>query len=60
MGIPRVAEIEVLPQMPCEEGLDIDASGVWQPSSVEGKGSFQLLPKAKEKHCRAGSSPALA
>lgn len=51
--------LRFLPQMPCEEGLDTDASGVWQPS-VEGKGSFQLLPKTKEKHCWAGSSPALA
>lgn len=52
--------LRFLPRMPCVEGLDTDAPGVWQPSSVEGKGSFQLLPKAKEKHCWAGSSPALA
>lgn len=52
--------LRFLPQVPCEEGLEADASGFWQPSSVEGKGSFQLLPKAKEKHCWAGSSPALA
>lgn len=51
--------LRFLPQVPCEEGLEADASGFWQPSSVEGKGSFQLLPKAKEKHCWAGSSPAL-
>lgn len=52
--------LRFLPQMPCEEGLDADASGVWQPSSMEGKGSFQLLPKAKEKHCWVGISPVFA
>lgn len=52
--------VRFLPQMPCQEELEADACGLWQPFSVEGKGSFQFLPRAKEKHYWAGSSPALA
>lgn len=43
--------LRLLHNIPCEEGLDADASGLWQPSSAEGEGSHQLLPKAKGKHC---------
>jgi len=52
--------LKLLPQMPGEEGLKAYASGLWQPSSVEAEGSFQLLPEVKGEHCWAGCSPALA